>query len=60
MRFPTRFIRNESGLATIEWVAIAAVVFIAAIAITSAVLGGADELGEAVTGKMSAAANDVQ
>lgn len=54
------FIRDEKGLTTIEWVSICAVVLLAAIAITSMVLSGANDLGIAVTDKMSAAADDVQ
>ena len=54
-----KFLQNEDGLATIEWVAICAVVLLAALAISSTVLSGASDLGTAVTDKMSAAADDV-
>jgi Flp pilus assembly pilin Flp len=56
----SRFLRDEKGLTTIEWVSICAVVLIAAVAISSMVLSGADDLGTAVTDKMSAAADDVE
>jgi Flp pilus assembly pilin Flp len=56
----SRFLRDEKGLTTIEWVSICAVVLIAAVAISSMVLSGADDLGTAVTDKMSAAVDDVE
>lgn len=59
MRAIKRFLKDTSGLTTIEWVAICAVVLLAAVAITNMVLQGADGLGVAVTDKMSAAADDV-
>lgn len=59
MKKQCSFIRDEKGLTTIEWVSICAVVLLAAVAISSMVLSGANDLGTAVTDKMSAAADDV-
>lgn len=55
----TNYFRNEQGLVAIEWVSIAAVAFIAAIAISGVLLGGADDLGGAVAGQMSATADQI-
>ena len=54
-----KFIRNEAGLTTIEWVVISAVVLVAALAISSSILGGANDLGGAVANQMSIAADEV-
>lgn len=54
-----RFISDDKGLVTIEWVAIAAVAFIAAIGIAGLLLNSADGLGGAVADQMSEAADDV-
>jgi Flp pilus assembly pilin Flp len=59
MRPLIRFIRDEAGLTTIEWVVLCAVVMLAALGISSMVLGGANDLGSAVAEKMSDAADDV-
>jgi len=53
------FMKSESGVVTIEWVSIAAVAFIAAIAISGALLSGAGNLGGAVAGQMNATAQSV-
>ena len=46
-----KFIQNDDGLVTIEWVGIAAVMVLAAIAITAFVMQGADAAGnDVVTG----------
>lgn len=50
-----RYIKNEDGLVTIEWVGIAAVVVIAGIVITTFVMEGANTTG----GKINAAAATV-
>ncbi|WP_290496095.1 hypothetical protein [Hyphomonas sp. UBA4494] len=55
----TKFLKSEDGLVAIEWVSIAAVAFIAAIAISGALLGGASDLGGAVAGQMSATAEEI-
>jgi Flp pilus assembly pilin Flp len=47
-----KFLKNEDGLVTIEWVGIAAVMVLAAIAITAAVMGSADDTGRAVDAKL--------
>lgn len=54
-----KFLKNEDGLVTIEWVGIAAVMVLAAIAITAAVMGSADNTGSAVDGKLEAVATAV-
>ncbi len=43
-----RYLKNEKGLVTIEWVGISAVVVLAAVIITSAVMHSASLLGGAV------------
>lgn len=53
------FWKDQRGVVSIEWVAIAAVAFVAAVAIAGALLGGADDLGDAVAGQMSATADEV-
>lgn len=39
------FLRNEDGLVTIEWIGIAAVMLIAAVAISGFIMNGADIAG---------------
>lgn len=53
------FMRDERGLVTIEWVAIAAIALLAAVAISGLVLNGADRLGGAVANNMSDAADTI-
>jgi Flp pilus assembly pilin Flp len=55
-----KFLKNEDGLVTIEWVGIAAVMVLAAIAITAAVMGSADDTGAAVDAKLGAVAEAVE
>jgi Flp pilus assembly pilin Flp len=50
------FVRDERGVATIEWVMIAAVVLIASLAISVAVMNGASTLGGSVANQMTNAA----
>ena len=59
MKIKKQFLKDESGVATIEWLAISAVVLVAAITISLAVLQGANTLGTAVAGEMSATAEDI-
>ena len=59
MRKTLEFFRNEDGLTTVEWVMLCAVVLLAALGISNMVLQGADELGGAVAGQMSDAADNV-
>jgi Flp pilus assembly pilin Flp len=47
------FARDERGLATIEWVMIAAVVLIASVAISVAVMNGASNLGGDIATQMT-------
>lgn len=54
------FVRSERGIVTVEWVVIAVVVMIAALAITVAVLNGASDLGSSVANKMSDAADEME
>lgn len=59
MRILGDFLRNEHGLATIEWVALAAVAFIAAVGIAGILMNGADALGGAVATQMSDTASNM-
>jgi Flp pilus assembly pilin Flp len=59
MKSPFRFLRDQSGLTTIEWVVLCAVVLLAAFGISNMVLQGADKLGGSVATKMSTAADQV-
>jgi hypothetical protein len=54
-----KFLAKNDGTTTIEWVAIAAIVLLAAMGITSVVLQGADGLGGAVADQMDDAADNV-
>ena len=60
-----KYISCESGVVTLEWVGISAVVVVAAFVITGFILGGADGqsgangLAIAVTGQMDQAALDI-
>jgi Flp pilus assembly pilin Flp len=47
------FAREERGLATIEWVMIAAVVLVASFAISVAVMNGASNLGGDIANQMT-------
>jgi Flp pilus assembly pilin Flp len=42
------FLKNEDGLVTIEWVGIAAVMVLAAVAITGFVMKGADTTSQGI------------
>jgi Flp pilus assembly pilin Flp len=53
-----KFLRNEDGLVTIEWVGIAAVMVLAAIAITGFVMNGADIAGGSVNTGLQSVAPD--
>lgn len=53
------FFADERGVVAIEWVSIAAVAFVAAVAIAGALLTGANNLGNAVAGQMNATATQV-
>jgi Flp pilus assembly pilin Flp len=53
------FWSDQRGLVAIEWVSIATVAFIAAVAIAGALLSGADNLGGAVANQMNATANEL-
>lgn len=59
MRKFKEFIKAEDGLATIEWVGLAAVAFVAAVGISAILMEGADGLGGAVAGQMDATADDI-
>ena len=54
-----KYISCESGVVTLEWVGISAVVLVAAFAITTMILSGADGLGGAVTSQMDNAALEI-
>jgi hypothetical protein len=54
-----KFVKKDDGLVTIEWVGIAAVMVLAAIAITAFVMQGADGAAKGVvTGVKSVDASD--
>ncbi|HEX5008591.1 MAG TPA: hypothetical protein VFV70_15865 [Hyphomonadaceae bacterium] len=55
-----KFLRNEEGLVTIEWVGIAAVMVLAAIAVTAFVMTGAGDAGKSVTAGLGAAADSAE
>lgn len=54
-----RFLADEAGLVTIEWIAIGAVALVAAVTISLAVLTGANTLGTAVANQMNTTAGQV-
>ncbi len=54
-----RFLSDRTGITTIEWVVVSAVVMTAAFAISVVVLQGAEDLGGSVADRMSDAADDV-
>ena len=55
-----KFLRNEDGLVTIEWVGIAAVVVLAGIIISSFMLEEANDLGNSTADKMQQADDALQ
>ena len=59
MRSFVGFLKNTQGITTIEWVALCAVVLLAAMGISSFVLQGVDGLGGAVVENMEEAADDL-
>ena len=59
MRSFISFLRKTHGLTTIEWVCICAVVLLAALGISTMVLNGAQELGDAVADQMEDTADDI-
>ena len=54
MKMKRSFLANDEGLVTIEWVAITAVAFLAAVGISAILMQGADGLGGAVANRMAA------
>ena len=54
------FLERTCGLTTIEWVALCAVVLLAAFGISTFVLEGADALGGSVAKGMKDAADDIK
>lgn len=59
MRSLLSFLRKTDGVQTIEWVALCAIVVLAALGISAFVLQGADGLGGAVVTQMGDAAADI-
>jgi Flp pilus assembly pilin Flp len=55
-----KFLKNEDGLVTIEWVGIAAVMVLAAVAITGFVMNGADVAGQSVNTGLQSVASDAE
>jgi hypothetical protein len=53
-----KFLKKDDGLVTIEWVGIAAVMVLAAIAITGFVMNGADIAGKSVNDGLQVVATD--
>lgn len=53
-----KFLKNEDGLVTIEWVGIAAVMVLAAVAITGFVMNGADVAGNSINTGLQSVATD--
>ena len=53
MRMKRSFLAIDKGLVTIEWVAIAAIAFLAAAGISAVLMQGADGLGGAVADRMA-------
>ena len=54
-----QFFEREDGLVTIEWVALGAVVFLAAIGISIYLLSSTERLAGAIAGEMSETATQV-
>jgi hypothetical protein len=54
-----KFVKKDDGLVTIEWVGIAAVMVLAAIAVTAFVMQGTSETGQAVRANIDGAAADI-
>jgi len=54
-----KYLKKENGLVTIEWAAIAAVVALAAIIITAAIMHSVSGLGSAVINNIDTAAKDI-
>lgn len=52
------FVRNEEGLVAIEWVGIAAVMLVAAVAVAGIVMTGAFTAGETLGNATGELAND--
>jgi hypothetical protein len=59
MRRIRTFLERTCGVTTIEWVALCAVVLLAAFGISAFVLQGADALGGSVAKGMQKAADDI-
>jgi len=55
-----KFLKKDDGLVTIEWVGIAAVMMLAAIAITGFVMNGADVAGKSVNDGLQSVADDAE
>ena len=60
MRSIRVFLERTCGLTTIEWVALCAVVLLAAFGISTYVLEGADKLGGSVTKGMLKASTEIE
>lgn len=43
------FLKDESGAVTVDWVVLTAAIMVLATAVTAAVVGPTQELGEAIT-----------
>ena len=59
MRSFLGFLKKTHGITTIEWVALCAIVLLAALGISSFVLQGVDGLGGAVVDNMEEAADNL-
>jgi len=54
-----KYLKKEKGLVTIEWAGIAAVVVLAAIIITAAIMHSVSDLGSAIIDNIDTATADV-
>ncbi len=59
MRSFLSFLRKTDGVQTLEWVALCAVIVLAALGISAFILEGADGLSGAVVDQMGEAADEV-
>lgn len=55
----TQFVQSEDGLTTVEWVSLAAILFLFALGISTFVMESADGLGGAVAGRLDATAEQI-
>ncbi len=54
----SKFLKNEDGLVTIEWIGIAAVMVLAAVGVTAFIMTGTGEAGDQLVTGVQAIAED--